>query len=174
MLPALGSKCRTEDHEKLLDGLLSREELSSTAIGHECAVPHIHSDLVSETGIVIAVLDRSLDFGEELPVRIVCLLAGPVGETNQHLQLLSRVCQFLYDDEFRARMIACTTVDELRDLVQKRDARYVFGAAGLFRQPPEAFVLPGLECFLYQILDIECIIDIQRFLQVGLEHRVFR
>lgn len=123
MLPALGSKCRTEDHEKLLDGLLSREELSSTAIGHECAVPHIHSDLVSETGIVIAVLDRSLDFGEELPVRIVCLLAGPVGETNQHLQLLSRVCQFLYDDEFRSRMIACTTVDELRDLVQKRDAR---------------------------------------------------
>lgn len=123
MLPALGGKCRMDDHEKLLEGLLNREELSSTAIGHECAVPHIHSDLVSETGIVVAVLDRSLDFGNELPVRIVFLLAGPVGETNQHLQLLSRVCQFLYDDEFRSQMIACTTVEELRDLIEKRDGR---------------------------------------------------
>lgn len=123
MLPALEGKCRMKDAGELIDGLLSREELSSTAIGHECAVPHIHSDLVSETGIVVAVLDRSLDFGNELPVRIVFLLAGPVGETNQHLQLLSRVCQFLYDDEFRSQMIACTTVGELRDLIEKRDAR---------------------------------------------------
>lgn len=123
MLPALGEKCRTDDQDTLLEGLLSREELSSTAIGHECAVPHIHSDLVSETGIVVAVLDRSLDFGNELPVRIVFLLAGPVGATNQHLQLLSRVCQFLYDDEFRSQMIACTTVGELRELIEKRDAR---------------------------------------------------
>lgn len=123
MLPALGEKCRRTDRETLLDGLLSREELSSTAIGHECAVPHIHSDLVTETGIVVAVLDRSLDFGPGYPVRIVFLLAGPVGETTQHLQLLSRVCQFLYDDGFRSQMLSCTSVDELRDLIEKRDAR---------------------------------------------------
>lgn len=123
MLPSLEGKCRMEDSAEILDALMSREELASTAIGHECAVPHVHSDLVSETGVVIAVLDRSLDFDKELPVRIVFLLAGPVGETDVHLQLLSRVCQFLNDDEFRAQMIACATPGELRELIEKRDAR---------------------------------------------------
>ena len=123
MLPALEGKCRLEDADKLIDALMSREALSSTAIGHECAVPHVHSDLVSDTGVVVAILDRSLDFGMELPVRIVFLLAGPVDETNVHLQLLSRICQFLYEDEFRARLLACTTDDELRELIEKRDTR---------------------------------------------------
>jgi mannitol/fructose-specific phosphotransferase system IIA component (Ntr-type) len=95
-LVEIGSLEATHRHG-VLEALLRREELGSTAIGCGVAVPHATYPGIGSTLGAIARFPAGVDFdsldGER--VRLVCLLVSPTGRPGEHLRLLETVARNL-------------------------------------------------------------------------------
>lgn len=93
------------DPEFLLQVLLAREALGTTAIGHGIAIPHVRNPILLQSkpapAITLCFLTHPIDFeapdGE--PVRILFLITSPT--VKLHLHLLSRLSYALHDQGFR-------------------------------------------------------------------------
>lgn len=96
-----------QDKQVVLDALLAREELGSTALGNGIAIPH--GKLAGLKGVVAAFikLDEPVDFDavDDQPVDLAMMLLAPVGAGADHLKALARVARQLRTDSL---------VDDLR------------------------------------------------------------
>jgi PTS system nitrogen regulatory IIA component len=114
------------DRARLVEVLLDREELGSTAIGEGIAIPHGKLPGVSS---VLAAFGRSregIDF-DSLDgglTRLFFLLVAPEDSAGIHLKALARVSRLLKDVGFRDRLFAGTTRDELFATIKEEDAKY--------------------------------------------------
>ncbi len=100
------------DPEFLLQVLLAREALGTTAIGDGIAIPHVRNPILLQNkplpAVTLCFLEKPIDFGalDGLPVRILFLITSPT--VKVHLHLLSRLAYALHDKEFRASLnLAC-------------------------------------------------------------------
>lgn len=92
-----------KNKKKLIEILMERESLGSTAIGQGIGIPHGKCDcvdkLVASFGIALnGVNFNSLD-GE--PVYIFFLLVAPQDSAGPHLKALARISRLLKDKYFR-------------------------------------------------------------------------
>jgi PTS system nitrogen regulatory IIA component len=100
------------DPEFLLQVLLAREALGTTAIGDGIAIPHVRNPILLQNkplpAISLCFLQHPIDFGalDGIPVRILFMITSPT--VKVHLHLLSRLAYALHDQEFRATLnLAC-------------------------------------------------------------------
>ena len=103
------------DPEFLLQVLLAREALGTTAIGGGIAIPHVRNPILLQNSpapaITLCFLENPIDFGalDGEPVRILFMLTSPT--VKVHLHLLSRLAYALHDPQFRATLtLACDPV----------------------------------------------------------------
>ena len=83
-----------QDRELLLDVLLSREALGSTAIGEGIAIPHVRSPLVfagSKGAVAVCYLESPVGFDAPDHQPVHTLFALVSSTIRGHLQLLSRL-----------------------------------------------------------------------------------
>ncbi|MDE1920363.1 MAG: PTS sugar transporter subunit IIA [Candidatus Omnitrophica bacterium] len=110
---------------KIVEGLMAREALGSTAIGQGIAIPHTKSDTVSELISALAISKTGVNFdsldGE--PAHIFFLLIAPSDSAGPHLKALARVSRLLKDKFFRDSLKNTKTAKEVMDLVAQEDAR---------------------------------------------------
>lgn len=99
----------------LLQVLLAREALGTTAVGDGIAIPHVRNPILLQNkpspAITLCFLENPIDFGalDGKPVRILFLLTSPT--VRVHLHLLSRLAYALHDGRFRAVLnLACDPV----------------------------------------------------------------
>lgn len=81
-----------------IDAMQEREKLVSTYMGMGVAIPHGTSqakDTVKKTGIVLMQYPEGVDFGDEKAQ----LVFGIAGIGDEHLDLLSKICEMLEDEE---------------------------------------------------------------------------
>lgn len=95
------------DPEFLLQVLLAREALGTTAIGDGIAIPHVRNPILLDrppSAITLCFLKRPVDFGalDGLPVRILFMLTSPT--VKVHLHLLSKLAYALSDEGFRSSL----------------------------------------------------------------------
>lgn len=96
------------DPDFLLQVLLAREALGTTAVGRGIAIPHVRNPILLQNKplptITLCFLANPIDFdapdGE--PVRILFLLTSPT--VKVHLHLLSKLSYALHDADFRSRL----------------------------------------------------------------------
>lgn len=93
------------DRPFLLQVLLARESLGSTAIGNGIAIPHVRNPIVlhiSSPTITLCFLDNPIDFGalDGEPVKILFTMVSPT--IRAHLHLLSRLAYGLRDTGLRS------------------------------------------------------------------------
>ncbi len=83
------------DAASLLEGLLKREEIASTGIGHGIAVPHAYAAGADAMVVALFRLPEGLDFDaiDEEPVHLVFVLTGPHSAEFLHLKLLARLAR---------------------------------------------------------------------------------
>ena len=91
--------------EFLLQTLLAREALGSTALGNGIAIPHVRNPIVGQThesAISLCFLKNPIDFDaiDGKPVTILFTLITPNVKT--HLQLLAKLAFMLRDQQFQA------------------------------------------------------------------------
>ena len=111
-------------HKKhIVDVLMARETLGSTAMGQGIAIPHAKSEHVkkligclgiSKTGINFDSLD-----GE--PAYIFFLLIAPLDSAGPHLKALSRISRLLKDRYFRESLRSVKDDKSIYKLVQHED-----------------------------------------------------
>jgi nitrogen PTS system EIIA component len=93
------------DPEFLLQVLLAREALGTTAVGDGIAIPHVRNPILvnlPSPAITLSFLKQPVDFGalDGKPVEIVFMLISPT--VRIHLHLLSKLAYALRNDTFRA------------------------------------------------------------------------
>ena len=92
------------DPEFLLQTLLAREALGSTALGNGIAIPHVRNPIVGPSGesaICLCFLRNSIDFEavDGKPVNILFTLVAP--NVKAHLHLLAKLAYLLHDQPFQ-------------------------------------------------------------------------
>jgi len=95
------------DPDFLLQVLLAREALGTTAIGDGIAIPHVRNPILLDnppSTITLCFLKQPVDFGalDGLPVRMLFLLTSPT--VKVHLHLLSKLAYALREDSFRSTL----------------------------------------------------------------------
>ena len=110
---------------KILATLLERERLGSTAIGQNIAIPHARLELVKRSLIVIGLFKDGLEFdsldGE--PVYIVFLILSPKELEGFHLKMLATISKLLRDKLFLDRLKKAKSTREVKELIQRQEAR---------------------------------------------------
>ena len=114
---------------RLLDEVLERERMASTALGQGIAVPHPREplgDALEQPLISLVLLDTPLDWAAvdgEL-VHTVALLASPTA--GAHLEILSQIGRAVRSAEvvrlLRSRPAKSALIDGLRVLIEEKDA----------------------------------------------------
>jgi len=103
-----------KDKGKVVELLVAREALGSTAIGHNVGIPHAKTDCVEDLVAAFGLSRKGVDFdsldGE--PVYIFFLLLAPQDSAGPHLKALARISRLIKDKYFR---------DMLRQAKDKKD-----------------------------------------------------
>lgn len=110
---------------KLIDALMSREALGSTAIGQGVAIPHTKSDCVTKLVAAFGLSKKGVDFdsldGE--PAYIFFLLLAPLDSAGPHLKALARISRLLKDKYFRDGLRACADDKSIIKIITQEDEK---------------------------------------------------
>jgi PTS system nitrogen regulatory IIA component len=111
---------------ELLDLLLEREKLGTTAMGDGIAIPHARIESLDR---LLASFGRSrggIDFEsvDGRPTRLFFLLVAPGREGSAHLLTLARLSRLLSGEEFRAKLLAIDSTDELFRAFEAEESRH--------------------------------------------------
>jgi len=97
------------DIDALRAGIFEREKLMSTGIGLGIAIPHVRLDSVSDLTMSVMVVRNGIpDYLslDDIPVRLVFLLAAHSDQHAEYLRVLSRLSIILKDADFREHLIS--------------------------------------------------------------------
>jgi PTS system nitrogen regulatory IIA component len=110
---------------KIVEVIMAREALGSTAIGQGIAIPHGKSESVSKLVSGLGISKKGIDFdsldGE--PAHIFFILIAPQDSAGPHLKALARVSRLLKDKYFRESLKSAKDSRDISELVSQEDAR---------------------------------------------------
>lgn len=126
MVDLLKPKVGEKQLENIRNAVFKREEIMSTGIGKQIAIPHGKCDSLNEILASFAILEDSVDFNsiDNQPVKMVFLLVGPENHSSQHIKLLSRISRLMNNNVFREKLLECEDSDELFDTFQSEEKEY--------------------------------------------------
>ena len=112
---------------KLIDALMAREALGSTAIGQGVAIPHAKSECVDKLVAAFGLSRKGVDFdsldGE--PAYIFFLLVAPQDSAGPHLKALARISRLLKDKYFRDSLRACADEKSIIKIIGQEDEKKI-------------------------------------------------
>jgi PTS system nitrogen regulatory IIA component len=105
-LAARAAELTDQNERAVLEILLQREKLGSTAVGNGVAIPHGKLPKLGRLFGLFARLERPIDFEalDEQPVDLIFLLLAPEAAGADHLKALARVARLLRDPENAKRL----------------------------------------------------------------------
>jgi len=119
--PAAGAPCQT-----ILDALLEREKLGSTALGGGVAVPHARLDTLDGMMGCIARLDPPVDFEaiDGQPVDLVFMLLAPEHAGSAHLRALAKVARVFRERQVVAGLRGAADADAIYAVLAEHQASH--------------------------------------------------
>jgi PTS system nitrogen regulatory IIA component len=112
---------------KLIDSLMARESLGSTAIGQGIAIPHAKTDCIQKLLAAFGISKKGVDFDSldgELAY-IFFLLVAPQDSAGPHLKALARISRLLKDKYFRDSLRACPDEKSVIKIISEEDEKRV-------------------------------------------------
>lgn len=99
-----------------VDGMLAREQQTSTFLGNGIAIPHGTTDTrdqVLKTGVQVFQFPQGVNWGDE----VAYVAIGIAASSDEHLDLLRQLTHVLSDDNVAEALKTASTADELRALL---------------------------------------------------------
>ncbi len=122
-LVSLHEKCgNLKDVAAYKEGILKREEMGTTAIGMEVAIPHAKSDAVKAPALTAITVPNGVDYGapDGAPCKLLFMIAATT-DGDVHLEVLARLMQMLMDEEFTAKLKAAKTAGEFLAIIDAKE-----------------------------------------------------
>ncbi|MEX1000428.1 MAG: PTS sugar transporter subunit IIA [Thermodesulfobacteriota bacterium] len=114
------------NNERLIEALLYREKLSSTALDSGVAVPHAKISGITEIllgfgrsleGIIFESLDKK-------PTNFFITLITPEDVTGIRIQLLARISKVFRNQDLRSRLMNCDSEQAIFQTIKLEDEKY--------------------------------------------------
>jgi len=123
LVDRLAAAGKVRDPESLKTAVWTREQTRTTGIGHGLAIPHGKCAGMDALAMAVGKPAEPLDFDaiDGRPVNLVVLLASPPDRTSDHIQALARVSRLISMEEFRERIYAAETGEEIYDLFRSQE-----------------------------------------------------
>ena len=111
------------NRDKVLEAVLEREKIMSTGIGDGIAIPHGKSESVVKLAAALGTQRRGVDFealdGE--PAYVFFLLVSPANVSGPHIKALARISRLLKNDDFKKRLVAAPTPEEIMSAIESEE-----------------------------------------------------
>ena len=126
MARALAGAESSLNADRLNEVLLEREALQSTGIGEGVAIPHGKIAGLEHLVASFARSVKGVDFEsiDGQPTHLFFLLVVPEHSGGQHLKALARISRFFRDAEFRQKLIAASSLDDVFRAIDEEDAKF--------------------------------------------------
>src|SRR5580698_8023059 len=114
-LAARAAELTGQSERAILEILLQREKLGSTAVGNGVAIPHGKLPKLGRLFGLFARLERAIDFEalDGQPVDLIFLLLAPEGAGADHLKALARVARLLREPAVAHKLRASHDAESL-------------------------------------------------------------
>jgi fructose PTS system EIIBC or EIIC component len=112
------------DSLPFLQAVLERENLQSTILADEVALPHARCPSVRRLGVAVGLAQPPLEYpsGDELrEIPVICLIAVPAGSAGLYLSLMANLARRLRVPAVRAELQAADTAAEIQELLSLPD-----------------------------------------------------
>ena len=94
-------------------GILAREEMGTTAVGMEVAIPHAKSTAVKAPALAAITVPNGVNYDapDGQPCKLIFMIAATT-DGDVHLEVLARLMQLLMHEDFTAKLKAAKTPKE--------------------------------------------------------------
>ena len=105
------------------EGILKREEMGTTAIGMEVAIPHAKSAAVKAPALSAITVPAGVDYDspDGAPCKLIFMIAATL-DGDVHLEVLARLMQMLMHEDFTDKLKAAKTPKEFLDIIDKQES----------------------------------------------------
>lgn len=120
------NKLNQAQRDKLLNAVMERERLCSTAIGEQVAIPHPRNVVITEMKkplLALGICRNGMDFEsiDGKPTHLIFLLSAP--RSDMHLRIMARLSRLLRDKLFRYKLIQAKDYEEFMQIIKaKKDS----------------------------------------------------
>jgi PTS system nitrogen regulatory IIA component len=120
---ALSSAVEGLGSSELLDMLLEREKLGTTAMGDGIAIPHARLESTERLLVSFGRSPAGVDFDsvDGKPTHVFFLLVAPGKEGSAHLLTLARLSRMLTSEGFRQRLADLGSVEDLVRAIESEE-----------------------------------------------------
>lgn len=108
------------DAAEVVDGVMIREEIMATGIGHGLAVPHARMRGLDRPVVAVGLSAAGIDFDapDGRPAQLIFLLLTPVHDDGAQLELLADIATVFKGEEIRSRVGQVASFTEFLALVR--------------------------------------------------------
>ena len=120
MSEVLAKAPQVKNSAELLDAILKREALMSTAVGRGIAIPHVRLSSVTDLVMAVGISKRDiLDFDavDGNPVRLVFMIAAANNQHDYYLHTISHFSAKLRNEELKSSLLNSTDPAEVYALL---------------------------------------------------------
>jgi len=125
LMDSLETAPQVKDREELEDAIWKREELMSTGIGLGIGIPHVRLYSVSDITLSVAVNKKEISDYQSLdniPVKIVFMVAAAYNQHSEYLKLLSFISSLLKNGEFMDKLINAKDSTEIYKILTEGES----------------------------------------------------
>lgn len=104
--------------ENYIDCMLQREEIVSTYIGSQVAIPHGvdgSQQYIKHSGLSFLQVPEGVSFGPDKEAK---LLIGIAGKNDEHLEMLAKIAGLLGDEENIEKLVSAQSQEEVAALFE--------------------------------------------------------
>jgi len=113
------------DRENFLQVIREREELGSTGIGYNIAIPHARSSSIKSLVGALGISKEGIDFNalDKEPVYLFFLLAAPQNASGDYLKALAIISRFLRRRKVREALMKAEKLEDVQKIIESEEKR---------------------------------------------------
>ncbi len=111
------------DRKEFLKVIQEREELGSTGIGYNIAIPHARSSAIKSLVGAFGVSKEGVDFDalDKEPVHLFFILGAPQNASGDYLKALAIVSRFLRRKKARQELMEAETSKDVEKIIEREE-----------------------------------------------------